>query len=265
MNKTLRPLLGLAAVAFASHAAAQITFYEGDGFRGRTFAAQQVSNFERAGFNDRASSVVVERGRWEVCENARFEGHCVVLHRGSYDSLRAWASTTGSRRCARSTREHYDNERRSRSPRRVRIPPPPERALIEVPVTSVRAVVGPPEQRCWVEQQQVGDRAARPQRAGRRSSAACSAASSATRSAAARARPSRRSAARSAARRSAPTSTASATSSRARTCAAAKTSPSSTPQYWDVTYNFRGVEHRVQMTTPARADDRRQRPTASRA
>ena len=23
-----------------------------------------------------------------------------------------------------------------------------------------------------------------------------------------------------------------------------------TPQYWDVTYNYQGVEHRVQMTTP---------------
>jgi uncharacterized protein YcfJ len=22
------------------------------------------------------------------------------------------------------------------------------------------------------------------------------------------------------------------------------------PEYWDVTYNFRGVEHRIQMTTP---------------
>lgn len=32
--------------------------------------------------------------------------------------------------------------------------PPPER-LYQVPVRSVRAVVGPPEQRCWVERQQV--------------------------------------------------------------------------------------------------------------
>ena len=32
---------------------------------------------------------------------------------------------------------------------------PPHERLYEVPVRSVRAVVGPPEQRCWVERQQV--------------------------------------------------------------------------------------------------------------
>ena len=89
MNKSLKPLLGIAAVAFAAHASAQVTFYEGEGFRGRTFAANgEVKNFQQTGFNDRASSVVVERGRWEVCEDARFQGRCVVLRRGSYDSLR---------------------------------------------------------------------------------------------------------------------------------------------------------------------------------
>ena len=55
-----KPLIGLAAVAVCSHAAAQITFYERDHFRGQTFATgQSVSNFKRAGFNDQASSVVV--------------------------------------------------------------------------------------------------------------------------------------------------------------------------------------------------------------
>lgn len=33
----------------------------------------------------------------------------------------------------------------------------PNEALYEAPVTSVRAVVGPPEQRCWVERQAVAD------------------------------------------------------------------------------------------------------------
>ena len=84
-----KPLLGLAAVAVCTHAAAQITFYEGDHFRGRTFATSQpVSNFKQAGFNDQASSVVVEHGRWEVCDDSKYRGRCVVLRRGSYDSLR---------------------------------------------------------------------------------------------------------------------------------------------------------------------------------
>src|SRR3989454_11593506 len=34
--------------------------------------------------------------------------------------------------------------------------------LYEVPVTSVRAVVGPPEQRCWIERQQSSKIAAAP-------------------------------------------------------------------------------------------------------
>ena len=88
MNRKLRTALGVVGIVIATQAAAQITFYEGEGFRGRAFTTdKQVWNLERFGFNDRASSVVVDRGRWEVCEHARFEGRCVVLRRGSYDSL----------------------------------------------------------------------------------------------------------------------------------------------------------------------------------
>ena len=60
------------------------------GFQGRNFTTQQrVDNFERYGFNDRASSVVVMRDRWEVCEDAHFGGRCVVLRPGRYPSLAA--------------------------------------------------------------------------------------------------------------------------------------------------------------------------------
>ena len=33
--------------------------------------------------------MVVSGGRWEVCEDARFEGRCVVLRPGRYPSLAA--------------------------------------------------------------------------------------------------------------------------------------------------------------------------------
>ena len=161
MNNLLRPLVGLAAVAFAAHASAQITFYEGEGFRGRTFAASgEVNNFQQTGFNDRASSVVVDRGRWEVCEDARFKGRCVVLRRGSYDSLRGMGMEnriSSVRRVA--DNRQYDNEvpyslaHPNYEHRRI-----PNERLREVPVTSARAVMGPPEQRCWVERTQVGER-----------------------------------------------------------------------------------------------------------
>src|SRR5436190_21840442 len=88
MHMTLKAVLGAAAVVFAANAAAQIMFYEREGFRGRTFASSKpIWNFERFGFNDRASSAIVERGRWEVCEDARFQGRCVVLRRGNYGTL----------------------------------------------------------------------------------------------------------------------------------------------------------------------------------
>src|SRR6266545_6875941 len=154
----LKTVLVAAGLAVATQAAAQITFYEGEGFRGRAFTAdKQIWNLERYGFNDRASSVVVGRGRWEVCEHARFEGSCVVLRRGSYDSL----GSMGMNNRISSVRPVGRG-----APAAYEAPPPqpapayewrqrPNEQLYEVPVSSVRAVVGPPEQRCWVERQQV--------------------------------------------------------------------------------------------------------------
>src|SRR5439155_25403628 len=151
MQMTLKTLLAVAAVGFATQAAAQITFYEGEGFRGRAFTTdKQVWNFERYGFNDRASSAVVNRGRWEVCEDARFEGRCVVLRPGSYDSLSGMGMNnriSSARPLSGNVR--YENE----APEPLASPSyeyrhRPNERVYEVPVTSVRAVVGPPEQRC---------------------------------------------------------------------------------------------------------------------
>ena len=88
MNSVLKNILATAVLVVSTHAAAQITFYEREGFEGRSFTAEnQIGNFEQYGFNDRASSVVVLRGRWEICEDARFSGRCVVLRPGRYPSL----------------------------------------------------------------------------------------------------------------------------------------------------------------------------------
>ena len=75
MNAILKTALAVAGMAVAAQAAAQITFYEREGFAGRSFTAEkEIRNFERYGFNDRASSVVVLGDRCEVCEDARFGG-----------------------------------------------------------------------------------------------------------------------------------------------------------------------------------------------
>ena len=88
MNTKLRIALAIGALALTTQAAAQVTFYEKESFRGRSFTTEKrVGNFERYGFNDRASSVVVQGTRWEVCDEARFEGNCAILRPGQYSSL----------------------------------------------------------------------------------------------------------------------------------------------------------------------------------
>ena len=154
MNWKLKAAMGAAALVLATQAAANITFYEGEGFRGRAFAAsKQIGNFERFGFNDRASSVVVDGGRWEVCEAVRFGGRCVVLRRGSYASLEGMGMNNRIS-SARPVQEGRRNVIEAPAPlaaptyeyrRR------PTEQVFEAPVTSVRAVVGPPEQRCWMD------------------------------------------------------------------------------------------------------------------
>ena len=160
MHITLKTLLGVAAVAFASLAAAQVTFYEGEGFRGRSLTADRpIWNFQPLGFNDRARSAIVQRGRWEVCEDARFEGRCVVLRPGSYESLAGMGMSNRISSVRPANRDvRYENE----APEPLAAPSydyyqRPNERLFQAPVTSVRAVVGPPEQRCWVERKQVYD------------------------------------------------------------------------------------------------------------
>jgi uncharacterized protein YcfJ len=165
MKRSLQAVMAITALAAAGHAAAQITLYEGENFRGRSMTVDdRVWNLDRSGFNDRASSIIVERGRWLVCENARFEGRCFVLRRGSYPSLRE----IGMNNQISSIRPADDRRRYQELPPPVTSVEPaydwhrrPNEMVYEVPVSSVRAVVGPPNQRCWIERQQVTEAAPR--------------------------------------------------------------------------------------------------------
>jgi len=157
-HQILKTTLAVAAALACTHAAAAVTFYSGEGFRGQAVTVDRpADNLERLGFNDRASSVIVDRGRWEVCEDAGFRGRCVILRRGNYDSLR----TLGMNNAISSVRPVGERVRMEHEV----APPPvapvyeyrvrPTERIYEAQVTDVRAVVGPPEQRCWVEKEQV--------------------------------------------------------------------------------------------------------------
>ncbi len=153
-----RPAAGLLALLLSAPALAQVTFYQDDNYQGRSFTTQRaVGNFNNVGYNDRASSIVVTSKRWEVCDNSQYGGRCVVLRPGSYPSLQSMGlnDRVSSVRMVR-TNDRIEDERYAPAP------PPPSpwqrrngERLFEANVTSVRAVVGPPEQRCWVEREDV--------------------------------------------------------------------------------------------------------------
>ncbi len=255
MNRKLIYALGFAGLAAATQAAAGITFYEGEGFRGRAFTVDKpVQNFERFGFNDRASSVVVDRGRWEVCEDARFGGRCVVIRRGSYDSLRS----LGMNNRVSSARPVSGNARYENEPPPAMATPAyewrrrPTERVFEAQVTQVRAVMGPPDRRCWVERREIADSGPRGepnvggaiiggiiggvlghQVGGGRGKDVATAGGAIAGAAIGS--------------QSGGGGYANTYSQDVRRCDRVSSGP---PAYWDVTYNFRGADHHVQMSAP---------------
>lgn len=235
-------------------ATAQITFYENEGFSGQTFTTQRpVRNFNRFGFNDSASSAVVVGDRWEVCDDVRFQGRCVVLRQGSYGSLRAMGlndrvlSVRGLDSNARINDRRY-------APAPVAAPvaapdfrPQRDERLFEANVTSVRAVMGSPEQRCWVEPGQVSQSdknvpgaiagallgGVLGHQVGGGTGKDLATVGGAIAGAALGANVNG--------------GGQQAATQDVRRC---ENVPNQRPQYWDVTYSFRGQDHRVQMTTP---------------
>ena len=55
---------------------------------GRAYSLNDtMTNFGATGFNDRASSLRVERGYWMFCSDAQFRGTCRTFGPGDYPSL----------------------------------------------------------------------------------------------------------------------------------------------------------------------------------
>lgn len=242
-----------ATVLVSAHASAQVTFYEREGFSGRSYTTQQrVGDMQRSGFSDRASSVVVVGQRWQACDAARFEGRCTVLRPGQYPSLVAMGLNDrissvrplpANRRVAEADYAPMpvvtQDFRRRRDER-----------LFEAEVTSARAVVGTPAQRCWMEREQVSQ--AQPQggmnlpgaaigaviggilghQVGGGSGKQIATVGGAVGGAALGAQYGRNDA-------------VAPITQDVRRC---DTNPAqATPSYWDVSYQFRGQQHRIQM------------------
>jgi uncharacterized protein YcfJ len=166
MKRSLQSALCVGTLVLAAQAvqAAQITFYEGEGFRGRAFTTKRpVTNFKSAGFNDRASSVVVDSGDWVVCDDSEYAGRCMLLRRGAYDSLQRLGldnRVSSVRQADRRKGDYteapapleaptYEYRRRANEP------------VFEARVTSVHAVLRDSNRHCWVERDQVEDRGGR--------------------------------------------------------------------------------------------------------
>jgi uncharacterized protein YcfJ len=251
MKSALRIAVASVAAALSAQAAAELVLFERDGFRGESYSADKpVRNFERVDFNNRASSAVVLGSRWEVCEERRFEGRCVILRPGRYQSLTAMGLNdriSSARPVSSNTRVApdryapepvpiYDNRRRNNE------------RVYEANVIEVRAVVGPPEQRCWVEREQIpqaqgdlnvpgaivgaviGGVLGHQVGSGRGNTAATVGGTVAGGAIGANV-----------GRSSQP---------QTRDVQKCASVPSQTPAYYDVTYDFRGQQHHMQTTTP---------------
>lgn len=251
MNFPIRTALAALLALLGTQAFAQITLYPQEGWRGRPVSiSHSMRDLARIDFDNRASSVVVEHGRWEVCELPNFEGDCRILRPGSYDSLRGMGLNNNiSSIRAVPSRRRVDEMAYAPAP----LPEPgyeyrqrPSERLFEAPITSARAVVGPPEQRCWVEREQattsgnsgtagaiagaliggvlghqVGGGSGRDIATVGGAIAGAAVGSNVGRNAG---------------------------NQYAQNVQRCESVPSHTPQYWDVTYDFRGVEHRAQLS-----------------
>lgn len=88
MKTLLTHALAATGLALCTQAFAQVTLYEHGHFRGEAVTLDRpAGSLDRYNFNNRASSAVIAGEAWEFCDRPGFNGRCVVLQPGQYDSL----------------------------------------------------------------------------------------------------------------------------------------------------------------------------------
>ena len=76
-----------------------VELYEGINFDGRRFQTERdVPSLDARGFNDRASSMIIHEGQWEVCRDAGYNGRCNVYGPGRYADLGRFNNEVSSMR-----------------------------------------------------------------------------------------------------------------------------------------------------------------------
>ena len=90
-------LLCTAWLSLGAAQAAELTMFARDDFQGRDVTIRDtVSNLTALGFNDKAGSMIIRSGRWEVCQHADFRGDCRTLGPGEYRDLHRMANNISS-------------------------------------------------------------------------------------------------------------------------------------------------------------------------
>jgi hypothetical protein len=123
----------LAAASFG--AAAQVVLYDGIDLRGRKLTIRtDEPNLADSDFNDRAASMLVRGGPWQICVDPDFRGDCTVLQPGEYRNLdRRFARTISSLRPMGGAARQEGSY----------APPPSASPVIAVPAIPSSCSVGP--------------------------------------------------------------------------------------------------------------------------
>src|SRR6185436_11232195 len=84
MKTFTKHAIALAAAAFATQAAAQVTVYDREQFDGRSFTSST-----RIDSTSAASVAILDNNMWEACDRPGFGGFCVRLLPGRYPTIQS--------------------------------------------------------------------------------------------------------------------------------------------------------------------------------
>lgn len=79
-----------------------ILMFEDAGYQGRMYEVMgDTPDLDVARFNDKASSIRIVRGQWEICEHANYQGRCSRLDADQFKLPREWNDAISSIRRVR--------------------------------------------------------------------------------------------------------------------------------------------------------------------